>query len=129
MNDDRRTDGKFLFGFFIGGLIGALTIFFLGTKEGKKTGKLIREKGEDILDDVQGKIGELEKKGKELVREGESIKEEMLDTLEDKKEELTGNAAEKLESALAHIEALQEHGRQTTANLRKRIFKNLPRKA
>ena len=129
MSDDRRTDGKFLFGFFIGGLIGALTIFFFGTKEGKKTGKLIREKGEDILDDVQGKIGELEKKGKELVREGESIKEEMLDTLEDKKEELTGNAAEKLESALAHIEALQEHGRQTTANLRKRIFKNLPRKA
>lgn len=128
MSDDRRTDGKFLFGFFIGGLIGALTIFFLGTKEGKKTGKLIREKGEDILDDVQGKIGELEKKGKELVREGESIKEEMLDNLEDKKEELTGNAAEKLESALAHIEALQEHGRQTTANLRKRIFKNLPKK-
>ncbi|MBI5449190.1 YtxH domain-containing protein [Candidatus Gottesmanbacteria bacterium] len=128
MSDAKRTDGKFLLGFFIGGLIGALTIFFLGTKEGKKTGKLIREKGEDIIDDVQEKIGELENKGKELVREGESIKEKMLDSLEDKKDEITGNAAEKLESALAHIEALQEHGRQTTANLRKRIFKNLPKK-
>ncbi|MEK7119142.1 MAG: YtxH domain-containing protein [Patescibacteria group bacterium] len=111
MSDDRQSGGKFLFGFFIGGLIGALTIFFLGTKEGKKTGKLLKDKGEELIDDVQEKISELEKKGKELVKEGEDT------------------AAEKLESALAHIEALQEHGRQTTANLRKRIFKNLPKKA
>lgn len=103
MSDDQRADGKFLFGFFVGGLIGALTIFFLGTKEGKKTGKLLHDKGEELIDDVQDKISDLEKKGEDT-------------------------AAEKLESALAHIEALQEHGRQTTANLRKRIFKNLPKK-
>lgn len=127
MSEDHH-DGKFLFGFFIGGIIGALTIFFLGTKEGQRTGKLLKRKGEDLLDDVQDKIDELEKKGKELVKEGEAIKEQMLENLEEKKEAVTETAAEKLDTALAHIEELQEHGRQTTASLRRRLFKNLPKK-
>ncbi|MBI5620026.1 YtxH domain-containing protein [Candidatus Gottesmanbacteria bacterium] len=128
MSEDHH-DGKFLFGFFIGGIIGALTIFFLGTKEGQRTGKLLKRKGEDLLDDVQDKIDELEKKGKELVKEGEAIKEQMLENLEEKKEAVTETAAEKLDTALAHIEELQEHGRQTTASLRRRLFKNLPKKS
>lgn len=92
-------DFRFLLGFFIGGLIGAVVIFLLGTKEGKKTAKSLEEKGKDLLD-----------------------------SLGERKEELTESATEKLDDALAHIEKMQEQGRETTAQLRKNLFKNLPRR-
>lgn len=112
------TDIKFLAGFFIGGLIGALTIFFLGTKEGKKAGKLLQQKGEDVLGELEDQVEELEQKGRDIVEK-----------LEENKDDLTEKATQKLDSALAHIEELQEHGRETTASIRKRLFKNLPKKS
>ncbi len=123
------TDIKFLAGFFIGGLIGALTIFFLGTKEGKKAGKLLQQKGEDVLGELEDQVEELEQKGKDLLKHGEEIKEQVIEKIEDKTEELSETATKKLDSALAHIEELQEHGRETTASIRKRLFKNLPKKS
>ncbi len=100
MSDEHKGgDLKFFIGLFIGGLVGACVIFFLGTKEGKKATKLLEEKGKDVLDD-----------------------------LHDKKEVFTETASGKLDSALAHIEELQKHGRETTAELRKTLFKNLPKK-
>jgi len=123
------TDVKFLAGFFIGGLIGALIIFFLGTKEGKKAKLLLEKKGKDVVDDLENEIEVLEQKGKELVKHGEEVKEQVIEKLEEKSEELTESATKKLDSALAHIEEIQEHGRETTASIRKRLFKNLPKKS
>lgn len=123
------TDIKFLAGFFLGGILGALIIFFLGTKEGKKAGKMLRQRGEDVLDELEDQVEELEQKGKELVKQGEEVKEQVMEKLEDKSEELTETATKKLDSALAHIEELQEHGLDTTSSLRKRLFKNLPKKS
>ena len=134
MNEDNHphhhgTDIKFLAGFFIGGLIGALTIFFLGTKEGKKAGKFLQNKGEHVLGELEEQVEELEQKGKDLLKHGEEIKEQVMEKIEDKSEELTETATKKLDSALAHIEELQEHGRETTASIRKRLFKNLPKRS
>ena len=130
MSDEHHgTDMKFLAGFFIGGLIGALTIFFLGTKEGKKAKVLLEKKGKDVLNDLEGEIEVLEQKGKELAKHGEEVKEQVIEKLEDKTEELSESATKKLDSALAHIEEIQEHGRETTASIRKRLFKNLPKKS
>jgi gas vesicle protein len=123
------TDIKFLAGFFIGGLVGALTIFFLGTKEGKKAGKFLQQKGEDVVGELEEKVEELEQKGKDLLKHGEEIKEQVMEKIEDKSEELTETATRKLDSALAHIEEIQEHGRETTASIRKRLFKNIPKKS
>ncbi|MBI3577458.1 YtxH domain-containing protein [Candidatus Gottesmanbacteria bacterium] len=109
MNEQNHRDGKFWAGFFLGGLIGAVTLFFLGTKEGKKTGKMLEKKGQDILDNLQDK------------------KDEIIEKLEDKKEDLTEQAADKLDDALSQIEDLNEKTLKTTANLRK-VFKNLPKK-
>ncbi len=67
--------------------------------------------------------------GKKVVHEGEEVKEEIVEKLENKKEELTNSTTEKLDTALAHIEALQEHGRDVTEKLRKRLFKNIPKKS
>lgn len=129
MSDTNQRDIKFWIGFFIGGLLGAIVLFFLGTKEGKRTGRELEGKGRDLLDDFLNKLETLEHKGKELVLEGEELKKDVVSSLEEKKEEITESATEKIDSALAHIEALQERGRETTAALRKRLtFKNLPKK-
>lgn len=128
MSDNHHPDGRFLLGFFLGGILGALTIFFLGTKEGKKTGKILEEKGRDFIDELQDRIEDLETQGKELVKKGEALKEKVIEQMEEKKETITHEAVVKADSALAHIEALQEHGRETTSSLRKRLFKNAPKK-
>lgn len=130
MNDEHaHRDGKFWVGFFIGGLLGAIILFFLGTKEGKKTGKLLEDKGKDLFDELESRLLELEEKGRELARQGQAIKDDVLNHLENTKEEFTDRASEKLDSALTHIEKLQEEGLESTKTLRKRIFKNLPKKA
>ncbi len=120
-------EGKFMFGFFLGGLIGALIVFFLGTKEGKKMEKLLEHKGKDVLDDLDEKLEELEQSGKELVKKGEAMKARVMDTLEDKRDEMTDATVEKIDTALAHIEAIQHKGVETTKNIRQK-FTNLPKK-
>jgi len=127
MSHDRH-NGKFLFGFFLGGLIGALVIFFLGTKEGKKVEKMFKRKGKNVLDELEDRLVELEKSGKDLVKKGESIKEEVMEAWEDRKDDMTEKAVQKLDSALANLEASQHKGVTTTATLRKK-FKNLPKKS
>ncbi len=121
MSERNPRDIRFWVGFFIGGLIGAIVLFFLGTRDGKKTGKLLQDKGEDILDQLRGRLDS-------LVKEGKDIKEDVIEKIEEKKEGVVKSASESIDTALAHIEELQERGRQTTATLRKQ-FTNLPKKS
>ncbi len=114
MTSDNHHDKRFWFGFFLGGLLGALLLFFMGTKEGKK-------KREDLLDALEEKIDEIEKRGKRL-------KEDVVEEIKEKKEDVTEAAVEKLDTALAHIEKLQEASAETTRQLRHRFFKNLPKR-
>ena len=81
-----------------------------------------------LMQQSQREKSVLESQGKELVKKGEALKEKVVEQMEEKKESVTQEAATKIDSALAHIEALQEHGRETTSNLRKRLFKNIPKK-
>lgn len=129
MSENRSPGGGFWIGFFIGGLLGAVTLFFLGTKEGKKTGKLLESKTKDFLEELEGKVEEMEAKGKELAKQGEQLKDSVLEKLEDKRETLTEDATQKLDSALAHIESIQEKGMETTSEIRKKLFKNIPKKS
>ena len=127
MNNDRH-DNRFWFGFFIGGLLGAILLFFMGTKEGKKTGKLLEDKGRNLLDELQEKLEEMEKRGRELVKQGAELKEQVVDEIKEKKEDLGDAAAEKLDTALAQIEKLQEQSVETTKHIRQRFFKNTPKR-
>lgn len=128
MSEGEKKDGKFMLGFFLGGLIGALIIMFLGTKEGKRAGKQLGKKGRKLLDDLQAAIDELEDKERDIVASSEALKEHVTERITEHKEKLTTETAAKLDTALTHIEQLQERGRQTTANLRKKLFKNIPKK-
>ncbi len=129
MSEQQKHDTKFWIGFFIGGLLGAITLFFLGTKEGKKTGKLLEKKGSDLLDDLEKRIEELESKGKELVQRGEEMKNQVVEQLAERKDELTKDVTDRLDSALEHIEKLQEEGVEVTRSIRKKFFRNIPKKS
>lgn len=129
MNNEHNRDGKFWIGFFIGGFIGALTLFFYGTKDGKRTGKLLSDRGKDILGELEEKLDTFKKKGKELAQKGSEIGEEAVERIEKGKDVIVEASESRIEEALAHIEALQERGRETTASLRRRLFKNLPKKS
>lgn len=124
-----KHEGKFLFGLFLGGLIGAGIIILLGTKEGKKIGKLLEKKGEDVLSDLEEKVGDLEEKGKELIAKGEEIRETLTEQFEEKKEDLGKEVTKRLDTVLASVEKVQEQGLKTTGTIRKHIFKNLPKKS
>ncbi|MBI3385584.1 YtxH domain-containing protein [Candidatus Gottesmanbacteria bacterium] len=100
MSDENHKDIKFWVGFFVGGLLGAIILFFLGTKEGKKTGRQLEEKGRDLFDDLLERLEEFEKKGKELITEGEVVKEQVMDVIEEKKEELTDTATDRFRANL-----------------------------
>ena len=120
-------DNKFWFGFFFGGLIGAIILFFLGTKEGQKMGKKFHTSGEDLIGDIQDRLEDLKKKGRELAQQSEQLKSSVLETVDGKKEKLTEEVTGKIDTALAHIEEIQERGRNATASLRK-AFRNVPKK-
>ena len=128
MNNDSGRDNKFMIGFFIGGLIGAGVMFLMGTKEGKKVEKMLVRKGKETLDDLEDKVDELKEKGEELLKKGEAIKEQVLEQIEDKRDDLTEEASKRLDSALASVVEAQEKGLTTTTNLRKRLFKNVPKR-
>lgn len=128
MSEHRGPDIKFLLGFFLGGIIGAITIFLIGTKEGRKTTKILQQKGADFVDELQDKLEDLEEQGKEIVKKGEALKEKVSEQIQEKKEVMTHEAIKQVDSALSHIEELQERGRETTANIRKKLFKNTPKR-
>jgi len=119
---DRNDDRSFLTGLIIGGAVGAGLVFLFGTEKGEKVRKELKEKGADVLDDLDDVLGELEEKGKELKKKAEKVKEEVVEHAGEFKEKASVEVMEKLDDTLANIEALQERGREATAALRKKYF-------
>ncbi len=117
-----QNERSFLAGLIIGGTIGALLVFLFGTDKGKKIRKELKEKGADILDDLDDILDEIEEKGKELKRKTEKIKEEVTEKASEFKEKAGEEVMEKLNDTLVKIENLQERGCEATAALRKKYF-------
>ncbi len=72
--------GPLIFSFFLGGLIGAGVALLLAPKPGRETREKIkefageaREKAEEVIDQVKGKVTTAVEKGKELYEEKKSI--------------------------------------------------------
>lgn len=139
MQDQHHNDNQFWIGLFLGGLIGAFMIVLLGTEKGKKLAQKLQEEGLDFWDEAKEKIGEkvgelegkgaeLMDKGKELIAEGRVLENQVLQKVEEVKDNATTQAATTAYDTLSHIEAIQERGRQATAELKRKLFKNIPRK-
>lgn len=117
----------FLRGFLWGILLAIGSLFFLETKKGEKIKKKLRAEGEDLLDELPNLIEDFENKVGELVEEVMEIEEEAKEKVVEISQELKGKTEEKV-TALPHIEAIQEHGREVAGGIKKRLFKNIPRK-
>lgn len=126
--NDRDKGTKFWFGFFLGGLIGAGLLFFLGTKEGRQAKKKLEQRGKDLIRELEEKIKEFEDVGKNIIKEGEDIKKEVAKQIENKRENLSKEAGERISQALERVEQIQTSSAKKTSDLRKRFFKNLPKK-
>jgi gas vesicle protein len=64
----RTSAGKFLTGFFIGGLLGTSLAMLYAPMDGRKLRKRIVKTTDDIVEDVNDYLGESKKKADEIVR-------------------------------------------------------------
>ncbi|HCS78734.1 TPA: hypothetical protein DIV55_03245 [Patescibacteria group bacterium] len=131
-----QRNNTFWFGMFLGGLLGALLILILGTEKGRKLAAKLQKEGLEFLDDAKDTVGKeveekvevLRNKSAELIEKGKEIEAEIVEAIGEVKADLSEAAVEKVDESLAHIEELQQHGRASTQELRKKLFKNIPRK-
>lgn len=129
----QRGDGSFWIGIFLGGLLGAFLVIIWGTEKGKKMADHLRDQGSDLWDktkeQLEEKVEELQEKSEKLVKHGKELQKEITEKVVEVKDEVSQEALEKADATLGHIQKLQERGRNATADIRKRLFKNIPRKS
>ncbi|KKS45079.1 hypothetical protein A3J20_01065 [Candidatus Gottesmanbacteria bacterium RIFCSPLOWO2_02_FULL_42_29] len=123
MTNENSKPGNFWFGFFIGGLVGAFTIFLLGTKEGKRLAEKLREKGEEYEEGLEEKVAGLQKKGEEFLSEATRVKEKIVKEFDEKKKEATEDLVSKMDATFSRLEELQKKGIELTEDVHKRHFK------
>lgn len=70
---DEKNDGSFFLGIILGGVIGGIIIFILGTKEGKKLLEKVIDHVENPGDDLEKEIGKLESKGRQFLKDASDI--------------------------------------------------------
>ena len=104
MNNCNHDNRGFWLGLFIGGLLVAILLFLMTTKEGKKLAERLMEKIEDLVDDLENNVDEVKEKAVEI------------------KDDFSEKGLEKLDTALTKLEEVQEQAQETTRNLRKRFF-------
>lgn len=119
----------FVKGFFWGVILAIAALIFLETEQGQKLKKRLKEKGGDLFDQLPDLLDRLEKRSEELVEEAGKIEGELKEKTASIGESLTKEVERELDSSLAHIEALQEHGREITVGIKRHLFKNIPRKS
>ena len=138
--ENKDGKGSFWVGLMIGGFVSLGLIILLGSERGKKLLQKFQDEGIESLlgdakDEVEEKVEILKEKGAELAEKGQefldqskNIQKEVVDTVTEAKADAAEIIAEKVDETLSHIEAIQEHGRQSTADLRRQLFKNIPKK-
>jgi len=95
-----KNDGDFFKGLIAGGLIGAGLLFLFGTEKGKKTQKLLRKKGEELIDDLADQADQLQEKGKKLKKQAEKRAVEMKKDIAQKVDDVGEKLIEKTDKGL-----------------------------
>lgn len=128
MSEEQAGSNGFLSGLVWGVFLGIAAFVFFETEKGKKIKERLKEEGDDLLEELPEIIDRLEEKGEEFVAQVSKLEKDVEEKASEVKADLTTDVGEKLDSSLGHIEALQEHGREITAGVRRRLFKNIPKK-
>lgn len=114
---------NFWFGFFIGGLVGGFVIFLLGTKEGKKLAAKLQDNAELFEDDLEEKVGKLQKRGEDLVNDARDLKDRVIEEVEDKKNSASEKLVSKMDDTLTRIEDIQKKGVELTREVHHKFFR------
>ena len=121
MSEEKQ--GNFWFGFFLGGLFGAIAIFIMGTKEGKKLMERLTEDAEEYEEDLEQKVAKLQIKGEDFLNEANSVKEKITKEVKTGKKSITNAVADKMDQALTKIENIQKKGVELTRDVHHNYFK------
>ena len=124
---DRKS--SFLEGLMVGAVLGVGGYLFLQSDQGKKIQKELKKKAEPYLEDIGDLLEDLKDQSNDLIEKAEEVKNTLEDKIEEGKEQAEDILTDKLESSLSHIEVLQERGREATATIRKKFFKNIKKPA
>ncbi|MBI3384575.1 YtxH domain-containing protein [Candidatus Gottesmanbacteria bacterium] len=108
-----------------GAILGVAAYVFLGSDEGKKFTKDFKKKAAPYLEDLAEVLEQWKDENESLLEKAEAVKDTIEEHLEETKGQVGPAVAAKLEGSLSHIEELQERGREATATIRKRFFKNV----
>lgn len=112
-----------------GAILGVAAYVFLGSDEGKKLTKDFKKKAAPLLEDLAEVLEDWRDQSESLLEKAEAVKDTLEERLEETKDQVAPAVAAKLEGSLSHIEQLQERGREATATIRKRFFKNIKKSA
>jgi gas vesicle protein len=115
MENEKNKDGKFLLGFFLGGLLSTTLIFLFGTEDGKKTAKKLSK----ILGTLED---ELKEKGGEILEDADKVKKTMLKETKEGKKNLSKVVSAKMDKALTTLEHVQRKGIKLTRDAHGRFF-------
>lgn len=123
MNNEKQGSGNFWIGFFLGGIVGALIIFLMGTREGKKLADKLLEQAELYEEELEEKVAAIQKKGEELLSEVRDVKEKVVKRVEEGKSAATDTLVTKMDHALTKIEDIQKKGVALTEEMHHHYFK------
>lgn len=123
MNSENKGQGSFWLGFFLGGLVGAFIVFFLGTKKGKEITEKLIENAELYEDELEQKIAKLQERGEQFLQEAQEVKEKVTKEVKGGKKAVSENLLSKMDQTLTQIEDIQKKGVAITSEVHHRYFK------
>lgn len=122
MNNEKGNN-NFWVGFFLGGLVGAFIIFFMGTKQGKKLADQLIEDTEGYEEELEEKVAILQKKGEEFLKGAREVKNKVIKEVESGRKEVNERLVTRMDEALTIIEDIQKKGVELTEDVHHHYFK------
>lgn len=123
MNETHEQNSHFWFGFFIGGIVGSIVLFLLGTREGKKLLERIEEKLEFLEEDLEQKLEEAQGKGDRFLKKAKSIHRKISHDLNKNKKELANKITESVDQTQEFVGDLQKQVEIKAHHINHRFFK------
>ncbi|MBI4034800.1 MAG: YtxH domain-containing protein [Candidatus Chisholmbacteria bacterium] len=120
MNQDQNRGG-YLNGLVTGMILGAVTVFLMGTEQGRKLSKKLRYGGKRAIEELEEALGEIEDKKVAMAEKATHVAEEWGERVEEVKEDV----AAMVEPELNYIDRLREQGRVATQRFFRRDGKTL----
>lgn len=109
MSDSDNSLSNLITGLVLGALVGAGFYYFLTqTEEGKKVKRIVKDKGEDLLDELTEIVEDIENKGKHFKERVQVAQSQLEEKVGDIKKEVCEEAKE----GLSQIDQLRERGRR-----------------